>query len=229
MHNELLLIASIVMIYGGTLLWYRLFGKSGLYVFTAIATIASNIEVLILINAFGMEQTLGNVLFAATFLITDILSELYGKEDAKKAVNLGIATSISFILLSQSWLLFQPSAQDIAMPHMKAIFSNTPRLMFASLLVYAISQKFDVWAYHKWWSFTERICGDKYKYLWLRNNGSTLLSQILNTGLFSIFAFGGIYDIPTLLHIAWSSYLLFIVTSLADTPVIYLARRMGKQ
>ena len=69
--NEILLIVSLLVIYGCVLLAYRLFGIHGLYCFTAIATISANIEVLILVDAFGMEQTLGNILFASTFLVTD--------------------------------------------------------------------------------------------------------------------------------------------------------------
>ena len=79
MINELLLIFSVVFIYGAALLGYALFGKAGLYCVSAVATILANIEALILVNAFSMEQTLGNVLFAVTFLITDILSECEGK------------------------------------------------------------------------------------------------------------------------------------------------------
>ena len=94
MLNEILLIGSIIVIYGMTLVLYRIFGKQGLYTFTIIATISANIEVLIVINAFGMEMTLGNVIFASTFLITDIISEIYGKKDAKLAVYLGISTSV---------------------------------------------------------------------------------------------------------------------------------------
>ena len=75
MINELLLIFSVVFIYGMAVLGYALFGKAGLYCISAVATILANIEALILVNAFSMEQTLGNVLFAVTFLITDILSE----------------------------------------------------------------------------------------------------------------------------------------------------------
>jgi uncharacterized PurR-regulated membrane protein YhhQ (DUF165 family) len=74
--NELILISALIFIYGTILLSYRLFGKSGLYCMSVLATILANIEVVILIRAFGIEQTLGNVLFASTFLITDILSEL---------------------------------------------------------------------------------------------------------------------------------------------------------
>mgnify|MGYP000813013560 CR=1 FL=1 len=83
--NEILLVLSLLVIYGSVLLVYRLFGKSGLYCFTAIATITANIEVLIMVDAFGMEQTLGNILFASTFLVTDIISEVDGKKAAQKA------------------------------------------------------------------------------------------------------------------------------------------------
>ena len=123
-------------------------------------------------------------------------------------------------------MLYTPSVNDFARPAIETVFSNTPRLMLASLIVYAICQKFDVWAYHKWWAFTSKRCGDSRRFLWLRNNGSTLISQFLNAVLYTIGAFWGLYDVPTLISITLSSYIIFIVTSLADTPVIYLARKM---
>jgi len=224
--NEILLVLSLLVIYGSVLLVYRLFGKSGLYCFTAIATITANIEVLIMVDAFGMEQTLGNILFASTFLVTDIISEVDGKKAAQKAVNIGIFTSVFFIVVSQSWLLYRPSASDWAQPAIKEIFSNTPRLMIVSVLVYAICQRFDVWAYHKWWAFTTKKCGDSQRFLWVRNNGSTLISQFLNTLLFTLGAFWGVHDTPTLISIIASSYVIFVCTSLLDTPFIYLARKI---
>ena len=90
MNNELLLILSLVLIYTCVVLFYRFLGRSGLYCWTVLATIAANIEVLIVVDAFGMEQTLGNILFASTFLVTDILSETEGKRAANKAVLIGI-------------------------------------------------------------------------------------------------------------------------------------------
>ena len=80
MINDLLLIGSLLFIFGGALFAYNFFGKAGLYAVTVIATITANIEALIMIRAFGMEQTLGNVFFAVTFLVTDILSETEGKK-----------------------------------------------------------------------------------------------------------------------------------------------------
>ena len=100
MNNELLLIMSIVVIYSIVLLMYKYFGVAGLFCWTAIATILANIEVLRVVEAFGIEQTLGNILFASTFLVTDILSEREGKVVANRAVTLGIIASVVFIIIS---------------------------------------------------------------------------------------------------------------------------------
>lgn len=224
MRNEALLIVTLLVLYGSVLLWFALFGTSGLMGFTVFATIAANIEVLILVQAFGMEMTLGNILFATTFLVTDILSEIAGKKQAQQTVWIGIAANVLFVVVSQSWLMYIPSAEDWVTPSMRSIFSNTPRLMLASLAVYAIVQVFDVWLYHKWWDLTQRLSGDRRGYLWVRNNGSTLISQLLNAILYTAFAFYGMYDIPTLVSIVLSSYVIFIFTSLLDTPIVYWAR-----
>lgn len=226
MLNEILLILSVPVIFGAILLAFMLFGKPGLYVMTAVCTITANIEVLILVKAFGVEQTLGNVLFAATFLITDILSECFSKNDANKAVNIGIFTSLFFIVISQSWLLFTPSVNDFIHPSIKAVFSSTPRMMLSSLLVYAVCQKLDVFLYHKWWQLSERLSGNRRALLWLRNNGSTLLSQLINTVLFNLAAFWGVYDTSTLISIILFGYIIYIITSLLDTPFVYAARRI---
>ncbi|MDE6293592.1 MAG: queuosine precursor transporter [Clostridiales bacterium] len=223
--NELLLLVSVVFIYGAVLLSYMLFGKSGLYAISAIATVFANIEVLILVKAFGLEQTLGNVLFASTFLVTDILSECEGKKAANKAVYIGLFATLFFLALSASWLCFVPSELDEVMPAFRQIFTATPRIVGASLAVYVVSQIFDVWLYHKWWSFTEKKFGDKKRFLWLRNNGSTLVSQLINSLLFTVLAFVGTCDFSTLMSIFGSGYIIFIFTSLLDTPVLYLARR----
>ncbi len=229
MRNEILLICSIPFIFSSVILMFKFFGKEGLYCWTVISAIAANIEVMIVINGFGMEMTLGNVLFASSFLATDVLSEVYGKKAANKAVWLGIATDILFIILSQWWLAYIPSANDTVMPSMKTIFSNTPRMMLTSVSVYFIVQFFDVWMYHKCWDATTLKTGDSKRFLWLRNNFSTMISQLLNTVLFTFFAFVGKYDMKTMISIAISSYIIFIVTSLADTPFIYMARKMGKK
>ncbi len=227
--NELLLAGSVVLIYGTVLLAYRLFGKTGLFAMTVLATVFANIEVLLLIDGFGMEQTLGNVLFAATYLITDILSENESERDAKKAVRLGVFSSVVMLIFTQYWLLYTPSPSDWAGEHIRALFSTTPRLLLASFLGYVVSQRFDVWLYHRFWSFTTKKSGDRHRFLWLRNNAATMLSQIVNTILFNLAAFAGWYDSRTLLSIMVSSYVIYVVTSLLDTPFIYLGRWMKEK
>ena len=229
MLNELLLIGSLILIFGAVLLAYRLFGRSGLYAMTVIATILANIEVLMLVDGFGMEQTLGNVMFASTYLVTDILSENEGKKSAARAVWIGVFTSLAMLMFTQYWLLYSPAESDWAREHISAIFSTTPRMLAASFIGYVISQRFDVWLYHKWWNFTSAKTGDSRRFLWLRNNGSTLISQVLNTVLFTLIAFAGWYDTKTLLSVMLSSYVIYVFTSLLDTPVIYLARLMKEK
>ena len=227
--NEFLLIASVFFIFGMALAAYRIFGKAGLYCMSVIAMVLANIEVLIMVRAFGIEQTLGNVLFAVTFLITDILSECEGKKAANKAVWLGLFMSAFFLLTSQAWLLYTPSESDWVSPAIATVFSNTPRMMFASVAVYAVSQLLDVWLYHRFWALTTRLSGSRERFLWVRNNCSTLTSQLINTALFTTFAFWGTYPVETLVSIFISSYAIYIVTSLLDTPALYLARRIGKK
>lgn len=224
MSNELLIISSFIVIYGGVLLFYRFFGKKGLLAFNILATLLANIEVLILIRAFGMEMTLGNVLFASTFLITDILSENHSRKDANKAVIISTLCSVFFILISQMWLLYTPSQEDWASGAIHTIFSSTPRIVCASLGVYLISQLTDVWLYHKWWDWCRTHLKDNRKGLWIRNNGSTMISQLLNTSLYTLLAFWGTYPMHTLLSIFISSYAIYFVTSLLDTPFVYLSR-----
>lgn len=224
MTNEILLIASLLISYGTVLLMFRFFGKSGLYTLTALATILANIEVTILVHAFGMDQTLGNTLFASTFLATDILSEIYGKKSAGKAVKIGIIAAVVFIVFSNLWRLYIPAEGDWVMSSLKVVFSNTPRIVTASLIGYAVSETFDVWAYHAWWRVTSKRFGDSHKMLWLRNNGSTLISQFINIVIFNFGAFYGVYEFPVLVSITGACYVIYVVTSLLDTPFVYLAR-----
>ncbi len=229
MKNELILLASVLLIYGVDLLAYRLFGRAGLYAMTVIATLLANIEVLLIVDAFGMEQTLGNVLFASTYLVTDMLSENEGKKPAARAVWLGVFTSAIMLAVTQSWLLYDPAASDWAAAPIRVLFSKTPRLMLASFAGYVISQRLDVWLYHKLWAVTEKRSGSTTRFLWMRNNAATLLSQVVNTVLFTLIAFAGWYDMSTVVSIMLSSYAIYVVTSLLDTPFVYLSRRIKQK
>ncbi|MCR4631787.1 MAG: queuosine precursor transporter [Treponema sp.] len=225
--NELLLIITLLVSFGGTILFLKVFGKGGLYAWIGIATVFANIEVTIVVHAFGMDQTLGNTLFAATFLATDILSEIYGKKDAGKGVLAGIFTSLTFILLSFMWVHYIPAESDWASEFVHGLFSNTPRMLLSSLIAYVVSEFVDVSLYHAWWNLTEKKTGSHNKMLWLRNNGSTLISQFINIVIFNFGAFLGIYSFKELLAITASCYVIYVATSLLDTPFVYVARMIA--
>ena len=226
-QNELVLLASVPVLFGGLVAFFRLFGKSGIFAWTVICTIAANIEVLILVHAFGMDTTLGNVIFASTFLATDLVSELYGRKEAGRCVKIGIAANIAFIAISQSWFLYAPAADDTMSAPIRTVFANTPRIMLASLAAYVVCELHDVWAYHFLWRLTERRCGSRRAFLWVRNNGSTLVSQLINVVAFNLMAFSGFYPSNVLLQIIVQGYATFVVTSLLDTPFLYLARAIA--
>lgn len=176
-----------------------------------------------------MDTTLGNVLYALSFLATDIMSELFGKKEANKCVKIGIAANIAFIIISQSWFLYVPSSGDKMAGAIRAVFSNTPRVMLSSFLTYVVCETYDVWAYHFLWDWTEKKYGDKRRFLWIRNNGSTLVSQLINVVVFNLLAFAGVFPASVIVQILIFGYLIFIVTSLADTPFLYLARHIAEK
>lgn len=220
--NEFIFILAVVIFLCATVLMYKFFGKIGIYVFVGFATILANIQVSKSIVLFGLTTTAGNVLYAATFLSTDILSENHGKKAAQKAVILGIVINILWLIGTQLTLWFKPSATDTMHQSMKSLFGVIPRITIASLIGYIVSQSLDVLLYHLIWKKT----GSNNKKLWLRNNAATMISQLVDTLLFVTIAF--IKTVPTsiFLQILGTTYLFKIIVGLCDTPFIYLARKI---
>ena len=101
--------------------------------------------------------------------------------------------------------------------------------MLASLFAYAVCELFDVWAYHAWWKWTAKKFHDKRGYLWVRNNGSTLVSQLINVLAFNLLAFAGVFPWETIGEILIFGYCIFVVTTLLDTPFVYLARHIAEK
>ena len=227
--NSLLLVLTIVLYYGLLLVSFKRFGKVGLFAWIIIGTIFANLEVNKLIDAFGVEMTLGNVLFSSTFLATDIMSECFSKEDSKTCVHIGVFASICMIIITNIAVIFVPSSNDTISEALKTVVSNVPRICISSLLAYIIVQFFDIFMYHKIWDITTKKCKDKRKYLWVRNNGSTICSQLLNAILFNVFAFGGIFEVNTLISVIISTFVLGLILAIFDTPFIYLARMIHEK
>ena len=224
MTNELLLVGTLVAYFGFMLLAYKLFGRAGLYGFTIFATVVGNIEVLLLVNAFGMDQTLGNVIFATTYSAAKILSEMEGEKGpdyAKKATWLSVGTTGVFMLITQTWAWYAPADGGL----LQQVFSNSPRIMLSSLVVYAICMLVQIAAYKFIWTLQKhRESGQ-----WVRAGVSTLFTQLVNTILFTLFAFLGVYEFSVMVDIMLASYIIFIVTSFWDTLVQIVAKKTCKK
>ena len=223
MTNSVLFLVSIVFYLFAVIAAYKWFGRTGLYVFTAISAILANIQVCKNIDIFGLSTTAGNVLYAASFLVTDILSEKYGKKAAKKAVYVGIFTTVIFLVGMQGLLSFTPNGSDIMDPAMQQLFGLVPRVAIASIVGYMCSQTIDVTLYHFIWKKT----GDNEKWLWARNCGSTLTSQAVDTLVFTFIAFWGIYENGIFVSILLTTYLFKAFVAFCDTPFVYLARKIA--
>ncbi|MBQ6974509.1 MAG: queuosine precursor transporter [Oscillospiraceae bacterium] len=223
MSNELLFILTVVIYLGCVLLFYRLFGKNGLFAFAIFGTLLGNIAVCKNIDLFGVATTAGSVLYASTFLVTDILSEKYGKRDASRAVAYSFAVMVLWMVGTQLILWFTPNGNDYIDGSLRVVFGLVPRITIASLVGFICSQNIDVFLYHYIW----RKTGEGRGKLWLRNNGSTLLSQLVDTVLFTTLAFWGVYPRSVFISILLTTYLFKAVVALLDTPFIYLARHIA--
>lgn len=222
MPNELLFIITVLIYLGSVLGLYKLFGKNGLYAFAIFGTLLGNIAVCKNVDIFGVATTAGNVLYASTFLVTDILSEKYGKKDAAKAVLYSFSVMVLWLLGTQLILWFTPNENDYINESLKVVFGLVPRITIASLAGFIISQNLDVFLYHLIWSKTG---GTKAK-LWLRNNGSTLTSQLIDTVIFTTLAFWGVYPTNVFFSILITTYVFKAVVALLDTPFMYLSRKI---
>ncbi len=226
-NQELLWLTTLVADLGCTLLLYRLFGKAGLQIAIATAIILANLQGPKLTMIFGLQTSLGVIFYSSIFFATDVLSENYGKAAANKAVRMGFAVSVIVLLMLSLALLYVPSskpetAEFSASIHnaFSTIVNFTPRFIFGSLLAYYISQHFDVWAFHK----IKSITGGRW--LWLRNNLSTMSSQVVDTLIYSLVTWWGIVDLRTALALGAAKYIFKLAIAMIDTVFIYWARRL---
>ena len=156
------------------------------------------------------------VAYPLTFLMTDVIGEIWGKEQANQSVKLGfICQLISLVLIGLAILLpVAPFADNQA--EFKGIMAQSFRVVAASLVAYYCSQSWDVWVFHK---IREKGTGNK----WLRNNLSTMTSQIIDTAIFITIAFIG--TVPNIWVMIGSQYLIKCIYALLDTiPFYYLTR-----
>ena len=166
-----------------------------------------------------IEFSVGIFAFPLTFLITDIIEEVHGKDKTKQLV-FSAFISLVFVLLLTMLVVHLPFAErSFVKDNYTQVFGTTIRLFLASIIAFFIAQMHDVWAFNFWKEKT------KGKFLWLRNNLSTIVSQFIDTVIFMFIAFYGLtpkHNAAYMIALIVPYWVLKMVIALADTPLVYL-------
>ena len=172
------------------------------------------------LNFLGInfELSVGIVFYPITFLITDVISEIYGKKRADKMVITGIFASV-FCLAIIHLANYLPATNwsPVNNQTFNLVFGNTSLAVGASMLAYLCAQFVDIRIYHFWKKLT------KGKHLWLRNNFSTICSQCLDTFLIIfLLCAGGVIEWSKFYILFIQGFIFKIIIAAIDTPIIYM-------
>lgn len=177
---------------------------------------------------FGRPLSCGIIAYPVTFLVTDLISEIYGERRATQVVKVGFVVSV-FITLVVVISNLAPAAATtyVDQTSFGKVFGLTPGIVFGSMCAYLVAQLVDVRVFEFWRRLTEG------RHLWLRNNGSTMLSQLLDTAIVvtTTLVVWPMFDAdattePISSGLWWElvvgQYLFKAVVALLDTPLFYL-------
>ena len=227
-NQELLWVITVVYDLGLAILLYRFFGKYGLYTAVVLGIILGNLQggKVSELEFFGYSFTvsMGAILYSGIYFATDVLNEKYGKTEANRAVMLGFVANVAVMITLVLSVQFKPSTITGSALEVHNAISTlagySPAFVIGSLTAYLVSQTFDVWFFHKIKSYT----GESK--LWLRNNLSTITSQLLDTMIYQftwVIATGMEWKIAFLL--AATKYVFKVLIALVDTVFIYWVRK----
>ncbi len=177
--------------------------------------VISNVVANKLVSFWSFAIPAGIIAYSASFLLTDILVEFYGKKIAKKAVWSGFFASILSLAVIFIAIEWQGASFWGYQEQFSLVLGNTWRIVLASVVAYISSQTHDIWSFAFWKKKT------KSKHLWFRNNLSTTISQAIDTVIFVVIAFYGLFPI---LPIMIGLFIAKLLVAVLDTPFIYFVR-----
>lgn len=162
--------------------------------------------------------SIGVLPYPITFLCTDLISELYGKKRADAIVLTGFVVSVYMLGLLQLGRVLPVShlQDEMIQEHYMAVFGQSGRAIVGSMAAYLLAQFIDVRLYHFWRRLTNG------RHLWLRNNASTMLSQLLDTTVVVTILFAGVWTWSQIGAVILASYAYKLLVAAADTPLLYL-------
>jgi len=178
--------------------------------------LAANVVAVKLIGT-RFVQSAGVLAYPITFMITDAIGDVFGKDRAKRLVWMGFFAQLLFlvVVVAARFVPFPPFWEN--QKAFEIILGGVPRIVLASLLAYLVAQLHDVWAFHLW----KRITNGKH--LWIRNNASTMISQLLDSCVFVLVAFSFSLPWAVVLQMIVVQYVTKVIIAAADTPFVYAA------
>jgi uncharacterized integral membrane protein (TIGR00697 family) len=182
--------------------------------FTGLLVIANVLAVKPVSLGGGIVVPAAVLAYALTFPITDVVSEIWGKQRAQALVWAGFFTSLVVALLIHLAVSLPAASFWEANQAFTDVLSANMRIVLASMAAYLVSQLHDIWAFSYW----KKKTGGKH--LWLRNNASTVTSQFLDTSIFITLAFYGVW--PAILPVIFAQFFVKVIIALLDTPLVYL-------
>lgn len=181
------------------------------------AYIMANIVSVKFVKILWLDLPAGTLLFPLTFLFTDAFSELYGRREAQRLIWLGFYANLLVIFIIKLTVWVAPADFWQHSEAYNLIINSAPKIIMASIIAYIVSQSHDVWAFHFWKRLT------KGRWLWLRNNASTLTSQLLDTVvLIGLLTWLGVVPAASAVAVMWSNYQVKAAFAFLDTPLCYL-------
>ena len=183
--------------------------------FMALLVVANIIAVKpIGIGSWALPASI--IAYPFTFLVTDTISELYGRRVVSRVVWYGFGLSVAMVLLVYVAKVLPGADFWTSQDAYDAILGAVPRIVLGSLIAYVVSQNSDVLIFH----YVRRVTDGRH--LWLRNNASTTVSQAIDTVLFISIAFGGTVPLATLGTMIVTQYVLKVCIAAIDTPLVYV-------
>lgn len=180
-----------------------------------ISVIISNIQTMKLIDFMNITISLGNISYGAIFLTIDILNENYGKKTTNEAIRISFVVMIIFTVTMKLFLMYVPNEIDSTQNSFLIIFNYMPRVTIGSLTAYYISQICDSSIY----SFLKR----KFNKIWISNNVSTFINQVIDTIIFCIISFAFNLSTKDVFSLAISMIIFKWIIAILDTPFMYIA------
>lgn len=190
-----------------------------LNMFFIASIISANVMATKLFSLFGTAMPAGVIAFPISFLVTDVINEVWGKEEASLTVKLGfLANIISMILISISIKLPPFEFWEMQEAY-SGLLGSMPRITLAGFVAYIFSNAIDVNIFD---ALKKKHNGEK---LWIRNNVSTIIAQVADSFIFIFVAFYGVMPVKELVVTALLQLAVKSVLALLDTPFCYLGVR----